>query len=144
MAEFCLDPRLETDCVPIGDFPLSLLLLMNDASYPWFILVPRRAGVRELYELEERDRRQLCQESTLLAERLARGFAADKMNVAALGNVVSQLHVHHIVRYRTDRAWPSPVWGFAPPQPYTPERLTELESTLRSVLPQKFRFAADR
>lgn len=144
MPEFCLDPRLESDCVAIGDFPLSLLLLMNDASYPWFILVPRRAGVREIYELGERDRRQLWHESTLLAERLARGFAADKMNVAALGNVVAQLHVHHVVRYRTDPAWPSPVWGFAPPQPYAPQRLTELKSTLRSVLPETFRFASDR
>jgi diadenosine tetraphosphate (Ap4A) HIT family hydrolase len=134
MTEFLLDPRLEADCIRLGTFPLSLLLLMNDANFPWFILVPQRAGLSEIYELDQGDRRQLCEESTLLAEGLARSFAADKINVAALGNVVSQLHVHHIVRYKSDCAWPAPVWGSAPPLPYTPARLAELKSTLRSML----------
>jgi len=140
MTEFSLDPRLEADCFRLGAFSLSLLLLMNDANYPWFILVPRRAGVSEIYELDHGDRRQLCEESTLLAKGLATRFAADKINVAALGNVVSQLHVHHIVRYTSDCAWPAPVWGAAPPLPYTPEQLTERRSTLRSMLPDTFRF----
>ena len=82
VAEFSLDPRLETDCIRVGRFPLSLLLLMNDANYPWFILVPCRAGVREIYELAPADRRELWEESTLLAKGLAVGFAADKMNIA--------------------------------------------------------------
>ncbi len=141
MTEFSLDPRLDADCIRLGDFPLSLLLLMNDASYPWFILVPRRAGVREIYELDPDDRRQLWEESTLLAKGLATSFAADKINVAALGNVVSQLHLHHIVRYTSDRAWPAPVWGSAPPLPYVPERLAELKGTLHSMLPETFLFA---
>lgn len=143
VAEFSLDPRLESDCIRVGRFPLSLLLLMNDANYPWFILVPSRAGVREIYELAPADRRELWEESTLLAKGLAVGLRADKMNIAALGNSVAQLHVHHVVRYTSDPAWPAPVWGAAPPIPYRPERLLELKSALRSMLPKTFRFAPD-
>lgn len=116
---FDLDPRLARDTFPIGDFPLCRLLLMNDASYPWFILVPRRAGIREIYQLEQGDQRQLLKESSQLAKALHGLFQADKLNIAALGNLVPQLHIHHVVRYQNDPAWPKPVWGLFPAQPYT-------------------------
>ena len=115
---FALHPRLAADTVVIGDFPLCRLLLMNDAQYPWFILVPRRDNAREIYLLEERDQQQLLRESSLLSRALMDAFAGEKLNVAALGNVVPQLHVHHIVRYAADAAWPGPVFGKHPPQPY--------------------------
>lgn len=103
---FALDSRLQQDCLLVGDFPLCRLLLMNDSNYPWFILVPRREEVSELFQLDADDQRQLWQETTLLAEILKDTFAADKMNVATLGNVVSQLHVHVIVRRRDDVVGP--------------------------------------
>ena len=106
---FELDARLQQDTLTLGDFPLCRLLLMNDASYPWFILVPRREGVSEVFELNAADQALLWAETSRLADRLKVVFAGDKMNVATLGNVVSQLHMHVIVRRRTDRAWPAPV-----------------------------------
>lgn len=116
---FKLHPRLAQDTLTIGDFPLCCLLLMNDANYPWFILVPRRAEMREIFELEYRDQKQLLEESSPLSQVLSKIFQADKLNIAALGNIVPQLHIHHIVRYQTDQAWPNPVWGLFPTRPYT-------------------------
>ncbi len=116
---FELHPRLAQDTWPVGDFPLSRLLLMNDTSYPWFILVPRRAAIREIFELTYGDQQQLLKESSLLAEVLSKIFQADKLNIAALGNLVPQLHLHHIVRYQSDQAWPNPVWGLFPAHPYS-------------------------
>ncbi|ATH83220.1 HIT family protein [Ectopseudomonas hydrolytica] len=140
---FALDSRLQQDCLLIGDFPLCRLLLMNDANYPWFILVPRREEVSELFQLDAADQRQLWQETTLLAETLKDTFAADKMNVATLGNVVSQLHMHVIVRRRGDAAWPAPVWGRNPPRPYEEEQVRQLVSKLRLVLTENFEFAGE-
>lgn len=108
---FSLHPQLLADCVEIGRFPLCRLLLMKDGNYPWFILVPEREDVTEIFQLDEQDRQQLLDESCHLAEVLKDVFAADKLNIAALGNMVSQLHLHHVVRYRSDVAWPAPVWG---------------------------------
>ncbi|NJC87792.1 MAG: HIT domain-containing protein [Desulfuromonas sp.] len=139
---FTLDSRLQHDTVPLGSFPLSLLLLMNDHSYPWLILVPQRPGIREIFELTPADRRQLLDESCHLAETLTALFSPDKLNIAALGNVVPQLHLHHVVRYRTDPAWPAPVWGKAPAVPYRPEQMTALRSRLLPHLNQ-FIAAAD-
>lgn len=138
---FVLDSRLQQDTVWVGDYPLCSLLLMNDAQYPWFILVPRREDVSELFQLDGADQLQLWQETNGLAEVLKDCFAADKMNVATLGNVVSQLHMHVIVRRREDVAWPAPVWGKHPAQPYTPEQLAVLKDRLRLVLTGNFRFA---
>jgi len=108
---FELHPRLNEDCMTIGHFPLCVLLLMNDSNYPWFILVPQRQGIREIFELNEDDQRQLLRESSCLSSVLAEHFRADKINVAALGNMVPQLHIHHIARFTGDPAWPAPVWG---------------------------------
>jgi diadenosine tetraphosphate (Ap4A) HIT family hydrolase len=138
---FVLDSRLQQDTVWVGDYSLCSLLLMNDAQYPWFILVPRREDVSELFQLDGADQLQLWQETNGLAEVLKDCFAADKMNVATLGNVVSQLHMHVIVRRREDIAWPAPVWGRHPAQPYTPEQLAELKARLRLVLTGNFCFA---
>ncbi|WP_371234029.1 HIT family protein [Pseudomonas sp. QE6] len=140
---FALDSRLKQDTVPVGDFPLSSLLLMNDSQYPWFILVPRREDVSELFQLDPEDQQQLWREATQLAETLKDTFCADKMNVANLGNVVSQLHVHVIVRRRSDVAWPGPVWGRHPAVPYSAEELARLREKLRMVLGDEFRFAQE-
>lgn len=137
---FVLDSRLVQDTLPMGDFPLCRLLLSNDSNYPWFILVPRRANISEVFELEPVDQLRLWQETTVLAERLKEVFEADKLNVAALGNVVSQLHMHVIVRRRDDAAWPAPVWGRHPAIPYTEEQVDAIREKLKRVLTNDFRF----
>ncbi|MCF4994321.1 HIT domain-containing protein [Pseudomonas syringae] len=140
---FALDPQLEKDTLTIGDFPLSRLLLSNDANYPWFILVPRREAISELFQLDVTDQQQLWNETTALAELLKDLFEADKMNVATLGNVVSQLHMHVIVRKRDDAAWPAPVWGKHPARPYTAEQVTAIRERLRPVMIDHFTFLED-
>ena len=121
--DFSLHPRLQQDCLVLGRFDLCRALLMNESTYPWLILVPERPAIREIFELTDADQMQLIRESSRLAAHLQRAFDADKLNVAAIGNLVPQLHVHHVVRYRTDPAWPAPVWGHGPPRPYEPEAL---------------------
>ncbi|MCI0996757.1 HIT domain-containing protein [Pseudomonas sp. ICMP22404] len=137
---FVLDSRLQQDTLPIGDFPLCRLLLSNDSNYPWFILVPRREDISELFQLDDLDQRQLWKETTALAEILKDSFDADKLNVAALGNVVSQLHMHVIVRRHEDAAWPSPVWGKHPARPYSAEQVTAIRERLRMALTDDFKF----
>lgn len=122
---FALHDQLQKDCTVIGNLPLSTLLLMNDANYPWFVLVPRREQVREWYELSEVDQRQLLQEANALAKFVQQKTDAKKMNIGALGNMVPQLHVHVIARFDTDAAWPAPVWGKVPAKPYAAEMLAE-------------------
>lgn len=138
---FTLDARLQQDTLPVGDFPLCRLLLMNDAHYPWFILVPRREAVSELFQLDGEEQQTLWRETTWLAEKLKDTFAADKMNVATLGNVVSQLHMHVIVRRRDDAAWPAPVWGRHEAQPYNAEQVAVIREKLQLVLTENFCFA---
>lgn len=131
---FQLHPRLEQDCKEIGRFKLSRLLLMNDSQYPWCILVPEREDISEIYQLTTSDQQQLQQESCLLSEKMAELYDADKMNVAAIGNMVPQLHLHHIVRYRTDPAWPAPVWGSSEPIPYDKKQLKAQIALLREAV----------
>ena len=131
---FELHPRLQQDCIVIGKFELSLLLLMNDSHYPWFILVPARENISEIYQLNEVDRQLLQKESCWLAEILAQTYQADKMNVAAIGNSVPQLHLHHVVRYQTDAAWPAPVWGKFPAIPYSEAQILEQMQKMRQKL----------
>jgi diadenosine tetraphosphate (Ap4A) HIT family hydrolase len=140
---FVLDSRLEQDTFTVGDFPLCRLLLSNDSNYPWFILVPRRADIAEVFELTEADQLQLWKETCALSSLLSGEFKADKLNVAALGNVVSQLHMHVIVRYRADAAWPAPVWGKHAAKPYTSEQIAALYQRLNDVMPDNFKFAQE-
>ncbi|MDR3419034.1 MAG: HIT family protein [Nevskia sp.] len=135
---FELHAQLAQDCHRLGRFELGLLLLMDDASYPWFVLVPQRAGVREVYELDAADRALLWEESAALSRALMAAFRGDKLNLAALGNVVPQLHLHHIVRYAGDPAWPAPVWGRHPPRPYTAAELERRRAALLPHLPAGF------
>jgi len=113
-----LDPRLAADTVPVGDLPLTQVLLSNDANYPWLILVPRRPGLIELIDLADADQIQLLGETAAAARTLKSVTKCDKLNIAALGNSVAQLHVHVIARRHSDAAWPKPVWGVKPPAAY--------------------------
>lgn len=132
---FALHPQLAADTLVVGDFPLSRLLLMNDAQYPWCILVPRIAGAKELHRLDDADQLQLLRESVALARAMEAAFKPHKMNVAALGNMVPQLHIHHIARYRGDPAWPAPVWGKHPAQAYESALALQRMEQLREALP---------
>lgn len=138
---FKLDPRLQADTWVLGDFPLCRLLLSKDANYPWLILVPRRPGVTEAFELETADQAQLACETVLVAQQLKAAVDADKINVAALGNVVAQLHVHVIARYTRDAAWPAPVWGRVAAASYEHERLEQFKAQLRHRLTGNFAWA---
>ena len=135
---FVLHPQLAADCHVIGDAPLCRLLLMEDSQYPWCILVPRRDHVREIYELSAADRGQLLEESVALGEAMMTICDGDKLNVAALGNAVPQLHLHHIVRRHSDAAWPAPVWGRHPPRPYDADARMRLIAQLWTGLPSWF------
>ena len=135
---FEMHPQLAADTIALGDLPLCRLLLMNDAHYPWFILVPRRASVREIYELDEADRAQLWRESLVLSRSAMRAFTGYKLNLAALGNAVPQLHLHHIVRHQHDPAWPAPVWGKLSPKRYEPAALNRCVESFHAALPAAF------
>jgi diadenosine tetraphosphate (Ap4A) HIT family hydrolase len=130
--------QLQADCLLLGRFPLCYLLLMQDANYPWCILVPDREDIGEIHQLTTSDQQQLMRESVQLSRALVAAFQPDKLNVAALGNVVPQLHVHHVVRYRQDAAWPAPVWGRVAPAAYSKERLGEVLALLADNLPADF------
>ena len=125
---FPLAPELQRDCIELADWPLCKVLLMNDSQYPWFILVPREAGLKEIIDLSETQQVTLLRESAKLSKLLQQVFNPDKLNVAALGNMVPQLHIHHIARFKTDAAWPAPVWGKLPAVPYSDEQITSLKA----------------
>lgn len=135
---FQLHSQLEKDTLLLGRFQLCWLLLMNDGNYPWFILVPERENIREVHELGDADRRQLWDESAQLSRALMEVFKPDKLNTAALGNQVPQLHVHHIVRYVHDAAWPQPVWGKVPPRSYYSAEIVKLKNALLPKLGADF------
>jgi diadenosine tetraphosphate (Ap4A) HIT family hydrolase len=132
--QFELDPQLSADTVVLGEFPLSLVLMSRDANYPWCILVPKVSDKFEIHHLANADREQLMRESCHLAEVMADLFVPDKMNVAALGNMVHQLHVHHVARFKDDPAWPGPMWGKVPAKAFSDEELADRVSRLRSAL----------
>jgi diadenosine tetraphosphate (Ap4A) HIT family hydrolase len=125
---FSIHERLKADTLEITRLGLSRLLLMNDSSLPWLILVPEREGVTEIHQLSADDRSSLMEEIALASRMIQTLYAPDKINVGALGNLVPQLHIHVIGRYRTDRAWPGPIWGTGPVVPYSEE---EKEAVLR-------------
>jgi diadenosine tetraphosphate (Ap4A) HIT family hydrolase len=128
-----LHPQLDNDTAPVGDLTLSRVLAINDADYPWLILVPRRTGVIEIIDLGV-DAPRLMEEILLVSRTLKDVTGCDKLNVAALGNVVPQLHVHIIARRTSDPAWPNPVWGKNPPCPYEAGALARFTVALRKLL----------
>lgn len=118
MSDLTLDPRLEADTLPVTELGLCQVRLMNDARFPWLVLVPRRPGVTEVYQLSREDQATLWREATALGEGLMTTLDGDKLNLATLGNMVPQLHLHVIVRFEEDAAWPAPVWGQGRAEPY--------------------------
>ena len=130
-----LHPQLADDTHPVAQFELSELRLMDDANHPWLILVPRVDGAVELIDLDEPQQIALTGEIARASRALQAAFKPYKLNVAALGNLVPQLHVHVIARYREDIAWPRPVWGMASAQPYSPEVLVQRIRRLQDALP---------
>jgi diadenosine tetraphosphate (Ap4A) HIT family hydrolase len=128
---FALDPRIAADTLPIGDLALSRLLLMNDARYPWLILVPRRTGLAEIIDLDREARHALMDEIGLGIEALRGLPDVEKINVGALGNIVRQLHVHVVARYVGDPAWPGPVWGVGTARRYPIEESRALIARIR-------------
>jgi diadenosine tetraphosphate (Ap4A) HIT family hydrolase len=133
-AGWALDPQLERDTLPVGDMPLCRVLLIGDANYPWLLLVPRRHHIVEIVDLDYVEQAQLMSEIAQAARSLRAVTGCDKINVAALGNVVSQLHVHVIARSRGDPAWPKPVWGAVPPRAYEEAALQRLMTPLKQRL----------
>ena len=134
MAEFNLNERLERDTILIKDLKLSKLLLMNDSNFFWFILVPREANLKEFHDLSYDQQIILLKEINQISKIIEQRFNPDKINVAALGNVVSQLHIHVIARYKTDAAWPDPVWGKLKATKYQEAEISDIKQTLLADL----------
>src|ERR1043166_3225346 len=130
--EWQLDPQLARDTFPIGELPLARVLGMNDANYPWLILVPRQPGAREILDLPARQQEQLFDEIVMLSQVLKDVTGCDKLNIAAIGNVVAQWLVHIAARRKDDAAWPKPVWGAAPAQPYGDEAREKFIASIRN------------
>lgn len=131
---FKLDPQLERDTLFIKDLPLSQLLLMNDRRYPWFILVPRKINITEIYQLSFEEQSQLLKEINWVAKWAHKHFSAEKMNIAALGNIVPQLHIHVIARFANDFAWPKPVWGHGIKEEYNKDEALPLIEKIKLEL----------
>lgn len=129
-----LHPQLAAETVSVGDLALSRVLLANDANYPWLILVPRRPGLTELIDLKSNEQVQLLTEIDAAARALKSITECEKLNIAAIGNLVAQLHVHVVARRHSDAAWPKPIWGVAPPTAYDEHSVRGLLSVLRRRL----------
>ncbi|MGS2719980.1 HIT domain-containing protein [Paraglaciecola aestuariivivens] len=134
MSEFVLHPQLAKDSELICDLALCQVRLINDSHYPWLILVPRQANISEIIELDSSQQRLLWQESALVSRALTQLFTPDKLNIAALGNMVAQLHIHHIVRYESDISWPNPIWGRVAAKAYTEQELSKRLSLLAEAI----------
>jgi len=132
---FCLDSRLKNDTINIGKLQLSQVLLMNDSRYPWIILVPELDNVYEWIDLSKENQGTLHDESILIQNSLKGLYGGQSLNIGKLGNIVSQFHLHHIVRFENDPAWPGPVWGHSSAVNYSPQelesRISEIKQTLR-------------
>ena len=131
---FALHAKLEADTLSLGQSRLCEVRLMNDSHLPWVLLVPRLADIREIYQLPQAQQFRLIEESSLLGEGMMKAFSGDKLNVAALGNMVPQLHLHHIVRFEGDPAWPGPVWGKLTPTPYSEQAIADIKAWLQPRL----------
>jgi diadenosine tetraphosphate (Ap4A) HIT family hydrolase len=137
MADFVLDPRLEADSVPVAELALSTLRLMNDARFPWLLLVPQRPGMVEIIDLKDMDRALLFDEIIIASNALKAVTDCGKLNVASLGNQVRQLHVHVVARFEGDAAWRRPVWGVGEPVAYRPATRDRLAAAIRAALPSR-------
>jgi diadenosine tetraphosphate (Ap4A) HIT family hydrolase len=133
-AAWSLHPQLAADTHAVGDLPLSRVLIIKDANFPWVLLVPRQPGVSEILDLAAAEQAQLMREITLTGAALKEITACHKLNIAALGNVVPQLHVHIIARHKSDAAWPQPVWGKLEPRRYDGRTLDSFTALLRTAL----------
>ena len=134
MAEFTLDPQLEKDSVPLAELELCTVRLMNDANYPWLLMVPKYDGLVELIDLARQDQHRLMDEIRQVSNALQSATDCDKLNVAALGNMVRQLHIHVIARFEGDGAWPGPVWGKVPAIAYSDDQIEALTAKLQTAL----------
>lgn len=133
-ADFTLHPQLSADCLALADWPLCRVLRMKDGHYPWLVLVPRRSNMREIIDLSLTDQRLLLEEIGRTCRAVQAAGRVDKLNVAALGNVVPQLHVHVIGRTTADSAWPRPVWGVVPPRPFSDAEATDEIARWQGIL----------
>lgn len=134
MSNFLLNETLTADTVPVTSWPLCRILLMNDSHYPWLILVPAQPGIKEIHELSLGDQSQLMSELGRASQALFNLLSPDKINIGALGNVVPQLHIHVIARFRGDAAWPEAVWGSHQPIPYKPHALKDTLKNFQKAL----------
>jgi|TARA_B110000495_G_scaffold203513_1_gene227610 diadenosine tetraphosphate (Ap4A) HIT family hydrolase len=133
MSNFVLHPDLERDGVLIGNFQLSRVLLINDSNYPWFVLIPEIPDTSDTIDLSKIEHERLWKESRIFGLAIMKLFNGDKLNVASLGNMTPQLHVHHIVRYQNDPAWPAPIWGKHPMTPYSELQLKRIRELFTSA-----------
>ncbi|PCH45362.1 MAG: diadenosine tetraphosphate hydrolase [Hyphomicrobiales bacterium] len=131
---FILDPKLEADTLAVTDFTLSTCRLMNDSRWPWLILVPRKAGAEELFDLSHGQQQDAMAEAALAGEKLKALTNSTKINIALIGNIVRQLHIHVIARVEGDANWPNPVWGFGKAEKYEPAHAVALVAHLRGIL----------
>jgi len=129
-----LHPQLDADSAPVGDLPLCRLLALRDANYPWLVLVPRRPNACDVIDLTDADQARLAVESAQAGRALKDMTRCTKLNVAALGNAVPQLHVHIIARFSDDAAWPKPVWGVVPAKPYTDAALADFVGRMKRLM----------
>ena len=139
---FELHPDLKRDGIAMGCFPLCQVLLINDAAYPWFVLVPQRENIRDTIDLASEDYQTLWSESRAFSLAIMKIFQGEKLNVAALGNVTPQLHLHHVVRFSTDPAWPGPIWGKQPMTSYDSNQIDDIRRKLTEAAIPEFSVAA--
>ncbi|PLW75808.1 HIT family protein [Cohaesibacter celericrescens] len=134
MVDFILDPQLKADSLPLAELELCTVRLMNDTHFPWLLMVPKYNGLEELIDLARQDQHRLMDEMLMVSNALQDATGCDKLNVAALGNMVRQLHVHVVARFEGDAAWPGPIWGKVPMHPYEEAKANNLITTLQTAL----------
>ncbi|MSO94050.1 MAG: HIT family protein [Rhodospirillales bacterium] len=134
MPSFSLDPKLAADTIALTRWKLCRVLLMNDSNFPWLVLVPERTGLRDFHDLAPADLGEATAEIVRASRALELAFKPHKLNVAALGNVVRQLHIHVVARFTNDPAWPRPIWGVVPAKPYGEPELAAIAARLKAVL----------
>jgi diadenosine tetraphosphate (Ap4A) HIT family hydrolase len=134
MTTFVLHPQLEKDSEFVIELTLCSVRLINDVNYPWLILVPQIPNISDVIDLTDVQQQILWQESALVSQALKHLFTPDKLNVAALGNMVSQLHLHHIVRYKNDISWPKPIWGQVPAKPYSEQQQAQQITLIKTEI----------